>query len=102
MKSYNDKVKLKKFWRPDGLDFRADLGIIKDAIVVRLCKELLCSKDSFYSIGQSSYFPFPKDYYEKRFDSYIDACELAEAYILDWMRSVLVNSPENESLTLPM
>ncbi len=95
------KIKLKKFWKPDGLDFRADLGTMENAIVVRCCKEKLCDKESFYQISNASYFPFTDEYYNRRFNSYIDACELAEVYILDWMRSVLVSSPENESLTLP-
>ena len=31
MQSLNDKAKLKPFWRDDGLDFKADLGIMKNA-----------------------------------------------------------------------
>lgn len=95
------RVKLKKFWKSDGLDFRADLGIMKNAIVVRCCKEKLWDKESFYSISIASHFPFTEEHYNKRFDSYIDACETAENYIMDWMRSILVTVPENETITLP-
>lgn len=95
------RVKLKKFWKSDGLDFKADLGIMKNAIVVRCCKEKLCDKESFYSISLASHFPFTDEHYNKKFDSYIDACETAENYIMDWMRSILVSVPENEPITLP-
>jgi len=95
------RVKLKKFWKSDGLDFRADLGIMKNAIVVRCCKEKLWDKESFYSISIASHFPFTEEHYNKRFDSYIEACETAEDYIMDWMRSILVTVPENEKITLP-
>lgn len=95
------RVKLKKFWKPDGLDFKADLGIMKNAIVVRCCKEKLCDKDSFYQISLASHFPFTDEHYNKKFESYLEACETAESYILDWMRSILVSVPENEPITLP-
>lgn len=95
------KIKLKKFWKSDGLDFKANLGIIENAIVVRYCKEKLCDKDSFYQISVASHFPFTDEYYNKKFDSYLEACETAETYILDWMRSILVSVPENETITLP-
>ena len=97
----NEKIKLKKFWKPDGLDFKADLGIMKNAIVVRCFKEKLCDKESFYQISLASHFPFMDEHYNKKFDSYIDACETAENYIMDWMRSILVSVPENEPITLP-
>ncbi len=96
-----DRIKLKSFWKPDGLDFRADLGIMKNAIVVKLFKETLCSKESFYSIAIASFFPFPDEYYKMKFDSYIECCEMAESYVLDWMRSLLVNSPVIDVLSLP-
>jgi hypothetical protein len=95
-----NRVKLKKFWKPDGLDFKADLGIMKNAIVVRCCKEKLCDKDSFYQISLASHFPFTEELYNKKFDSYLEACETAENYIMDWMRSILVSAPENEPIIL--
>lgn len=95
------RIKLKKFWKSDGLDFKADLGIMKNAIVVRCCKEKLCDKEAFYRISLASHFPFTEEHYNKRFGSYIDACETAENYIMDWMRSILVSVPENEPITLP-
>ncbi len=94
-------VKLKKVWRADGLDFKADLGLMKDAIVVRLVKEMFCSKEAHYQISNYSKFYFPDEYYHLKFDNYIAACELAENYILDWMRSILINSNPNKTITLP-
>jgi len=99
MQSLNNKTKLKPFWRDDGLDFRADLGIMKNAIVIRLCKVDFLDQNWFYQISVSSYFAFPDSYYEMKFDNYLDCCELAEKYILQWINSILVQDTDSKSIS---
>lgn len=88
--------KLKPFWRQDGSDFIADLGIMKKAIVIRKCATDSSLKNTFYVIGQASYFPFTHDQYTARFEDAYDACMLAENHIKDWFKSLLVS--ENNML----
>lgn len=83
--------KLKPFWVQDGTDFYANLGIMKKAIVVRKFTNDLSEKNAWYSIGQSSYFPFTHEQYTARFDDPYDACMLAENHIKDWFNSLMVS-----------
>ena len=82
--------KLKPFWRQDGTDFYADLGLMKKAIVVRKFATDLSGKDTYYAIGQASYFPFTHEQYTTRFEDAYDACMLAENHIKDWFKSLLI------------
>ncbi len=88
--------KLKPFWRQDGWDFIADLGIMDKAIVIRKCAADLSGKNPYYVIGQASYFPFTHEQYSTRFNDPYDACMLAEKHIQDWFKSLLVS--ENNML----
>lgn len=82
--------KLKPFWTKEGWDYVANLGIMQRAIVVRKFASDLSGKNSYYAIGQASYFPFTHEQYSSRFDDPYDACMLAEKHIQDWFKSLLV------------
>lgn len=84
--------KLKPFWRQDGWDFIADLGLMKKAIVVRKFATDLSGKDTYYAIGQASYFPFTHEQYTARFNDPYDACMLAEKHIKDWFDSLVIEN----------
>jgi len=83
--------KLKPFWRQDGWDFIADLGLMKKAIIIRKFASDLSGKNAYYAIGQASYFPFTHEQYSAKFNDPYDACMLAEKHIQDWFKSLLVN-----------
>lgn len=83
--------KLKPFWRQDGADIIADLGLMKKAIVVRKFASDLSGKNSYYAIGQASYFPFTHEQYTAKFNDPYDACMLAENHIKDWFNSLMVS-----------
>ncbi len=88
--------KLKPFWRQDGWDFIADLGLMKKAIVIRKFASDMSGKNTYYAIGQASYFPFTHEQYTTRFEDAYDACMLAENHIRDWFNSLMVS--ENNML----
>ncbi len=98
--------KLKHFWRRDGHDFIADIGIMSKAIVVTYCvPSLLDSANGWYKISNRSYFPFPDEYYKKEFKDPFEVIALAETYIRDWVRSLLIasdtiNSPDQDVLAM--
>lgn len=82
--------KLKPFWTKEGWDYVANLGIMQRAIVVRKFASDLSGKNSYYAIGQASYFPFTHEQYSARFDDPYDACMLAEKHIQDWFNSLVI------------
>lgn len=88
--------KLKPFWRQDGWDFIADLGLMKKAIVIRKFASDMSGKNAYYAIGQASYFPFTHEQYKAEFNDPYDACMLAENHIRDWFNSLMVS--ENNML----
>lgn len=88
--------KLKPFWSKEGWDYVANLGIMQRAIVVRKFASDLSGKNSYYAIGQASYFPFTHEQYSARFDDPYDACMLAEKHIQDWFNSLVI--AENKTI----
>lgn len=89
----NDR-QLKSFWRKVGMDWIADLGTMKRAIVVRY----YTPKDgnNYYKISIKSWFSFSDEQELKRFDNHIDCCLYAESLILEWMQSIFVNNFSQE------
>ncbi len=88
------KNELKHFWRQSGTDYRADLGIMKNAIVVRCCIDV----NAFYCIGHASFFPFTNEQYDRRFESHLECCEFAEGIVISWIKSLFVNELSADAL----
>lgn len=91
LQANNNNRKLKPFWRQDGADFIADVGVMKKAIVIRRFTTDIHLMNTYYAIAHASYFPFTDEQYEIRFHNYIDACELAERHILTWLNSIMAD-----------
>jgi hypothetical protein len=87
---------LKPFWRTDGMDKIADLGEMKQAIVVAFYTPR--KDDNYYSISPRSYFPFNDTQLHKKYDDYYECCMYAESIIVDWVQSLLVNKQDNKHL----
>lgn len=83
------KRKLKSYWVEDGGDYVCNLGIMSQAVKVKIFSD---NGERYYSIGHSSYFPFYKEQYNLRFDNYFDCCELAENHIMNWLRSIMTDA----------
>lgn len=93
----NPKEELKPFWRTDGMDKIADLGEMKQAIVVAFYtpKNTI---ENHYAISPRSYFPFNHAQLHRKFDDYYECCMYAESIIVDWVQSLLVGKNEVKSL----
>lgn len=87
---------LKPFWRTDGMDKIADLGEMKQAIVVAFYTPR--KGDNYYSISPRSYFPFNDSQLHEKYDDYYECCMYAESIIIDWVQSLLVNKQDNKPL----
>ena len=83
---------LKPFWRTDGMDKVADLGEMKQAVVVAFYTPR--GGINYYSISPRSYFPFTDTQLHKKYDDYYDCCIYAESIILDWVKSPLINESD--------
>lgn len=92
----NDNYRtLKSFWKQSGMDWIADLGTMKKAIVVRYYASL--GGKNYYKISIKSWFSFSDEQELKRFDNYIDCCLYAESLILEWMQSIFTDSFTQDS-----
>jgi hypothetical protein len=67
-------------WYSNGNDYFLNLGKMKKAIVI----QSIIGK-TYYTIAIRSYFPFPQELHDKKFNSYTDAIEVASKYIADWL-----------------
>ena len=79
---------LKHFWRKDGRDFIADVGIVKKAVVISYCvPSLIETANGWYKISNRGEFCFPAHYYHIRFDDHFEAVEMAESFIFDFSQN---------------
>jgi hypothetical protein len=88
---------LKPFWRSDGMDFIADLGEMKKAIVVAFYTPI--GRKNYYSISPRSYFPFTDSQHYMKFDDYKECCEYSESIIKDWVQSLFNEGHDLKSIT---
>ena len=94
----NSKNELKTFWRTDGMDKIADLGDMKQAIVVAFYTPK-STIENHYSISPRSYFTFNDAQLHRKFDDYYECCMFAESIIIGWVSSLLIsNKHEVKSL----
>ena len=67
-------------WRQDNPhDLVLDLGSMKRAVVIRK------SIANYWFISESSFFPFSKVIYSKKFNTIEDAKSVANSIVLEWL-----------------
>ena len=75
------------YWEHNLLDSYLHLGTMKKAIVIRKT----AIPYGYWKITESSYFPFPKDYYKQKFNSKELAIEKATEYFRMWFSDAINN-----------
>lgn len=81
VKVISEKKKAPKFgWYRMGCDYYLNMGKMVNAIVIRKA----FAKDDYF-ISTASYFPFPKNIYDKRFEDAKPAILTANDYLKEWL-----------------
>lgn len=76
------------YWEHNGEnDSIAHLGVMRKAIIIR---KTILPKNK-YIISPASFFPFPEEYYSKKFDTKEEAISVASEYFRNWFTDAINN-----------